>query len=67
MYVRLSLFESNLRHFSACVKKVSKSVSKMSQKGIWGDLVDGRSVQGYLVFTFKLYDFTIIILWYKVQ
>ena len=42
--LRLSLFESNLRNFSALSKSVKK-VSKMSQKGIWGDLVDGRSFQ----------------------
>ena len=46
--LRLSLFESNLRAiwdiFLHCQKGVKK-VSKMSQKGIWGDLVDGRSFQ----------------------
>ena len=46
--LRLPPFESNLRAIwdiiLRCQKGVKK-VSKMSQKGIWGDLVDGRSFQ----------------------
>ena len=42
--LRLSLFESNLRHFSALSKKCQKGLKNVS-KGIWGDLVDGRSFE----------------------
>ena len=38
----MSLFESNLVHFSA---NVQKSVQKFFKNRIWGDLVDGRIYQ----------------------
>ena len=60
--LRLSLFESNLRHFSALSKKCQKGLKKGFGEIQWMD-----GLFRYLVFTFKLYDFTIRILWYKVQ
>ena len=46
--LRLPPFESNLRAIWDIILRCQngvKKVSKMSQKGIWGDLVDGRSFQ----------------------
>ena len=46
--LRLPPFESNLRTIWDIILRCQngvKKVSKMSQKGIWGDLVDGRSFQ----------------------
>ena len=67
--LRLPPFESNLRAIWDIILRCQngvKKVSKRSQMGFGGiKWMDG--LFRYLVFTFKLYDFTIIILWYIAQ
>ena len=67
--LRLPLFKSNLRAIWDIFLRCQKGLKHVSKRDL-GDLVDRWWIDGlfrYLVFTFKLYDFTIRIVWYIVQ
>ena len=67
--LRLPLFESNLRAIWDIFLRCQNGLKHVSKRDL-RDLVDRWWIDGlfrYLVFTFKLYDFTIRIVWYIVQ